>query len=408
MKNKGVALFVMPRSSRDWKGAEGLWITTAGWAAAAKRKFDNAYVLTTDRIASPDEAVKYPITEDKAGTAKPPVKKLSSFVPNTIINLMKDFLLWKSSKNKQSFNYVIPDVENGVSLVWEQHDLFPGNGYEMAKKYNAPFAIYVHAPQVWESQKWGVKRPIWGKMLEKMEAKSLQRADHIACVSQQVADKLEEMGIPKEKILVSPMAMDPYLYTDLNVEDIQQEYKLKEKFVIGWTGSFRSFHGVDLLVKAFKKVHDKIPNAHLLLVGDGKQIEEIQELTRDLGLADAVSFPGRMSFERMTKFVNTFDLAVLSASKSSDFHYSPMKLREYLKAGKPTLAPRAGEIPNIFTDDVHLKLYSVGDVEETAQHIIDLYNNPEKRKDLGEKGKEFIVKNGTWDVELEKLMSKIG
>ncbi|PAM94769.1 hypothetical protein B4N84_10920, partial [Flavobacterium sp. IR1] len=139
----------------------------------------------------------------------------------------KDFLLWKSSKNKQSYNYEIPDVENGVSLVWEQHDLFPGKGYEMAKKYNAPFAIYVHAPQVWESQKWGVKRPIWGKILERMEAKSLQRADHIACVSQQVADKLEEMGIPKEKILVSPMAMDPYLYTDLNVEDIQQEYKLK-------------------------------------------------------------------------------------------------------------------------------------------------------------------------------------
>jgi len=405
MKKAKISLFIMPRSSEAWRGSEGLWITVAGWAAAAERKFGKAYILTTDRIAPPKEVLKYPLGKVPQ-ISKSASKKLSSYLPTILITLIKDILLWKSSINRAHFNYKLPDMENGVSLVWEQHDFFPGVGYKLAKKYNVPFVIYVHAPQVWEAAKWGVKRPIWGKLLEKMETRSLKRAEIVACVSQQVADKLKEMGIPENKIMVSPMAVDGYLYSDVNSDDIKEEYNLNDKFVIGWTGSFRSFHGLDLLVQTYKRVKESIPNAHLLLVGDGTQMEEIKALVRDLNLQDSVSFPGRMSFLRMTKFVHTFDLAILSARKASEFHYSPMKLREYLKAGRPTMAPNAGEIPLMFKDDVHLKLYKIGDIEGTAQKIITLYKNKEKRELLGDRGKDYILKNGTWDVELEKLMNK--
>ncbi len=51
----------MPRSSRDWVGAEALWITAAGWSAAAQRRFGKAWVMTTDRIAAPEEVIHYPL-----------------------------------------------------------------------------------------------------------------------------------------------------------------------------------------------------------------------------------------------------------------------------------------------------------------------------------------------------------
>ncbi len=403
--NKKTGLFIMPRSSSDWRGSEGLWITVAGWAAAAERKFGKAFILTTDRVAPPKDVLQYPLGAPKTNNSKS--KKFSSFLPLVLITLIKDILLWKSSVNNAHYDYEFPNMENGVSLVWEQHDFFPGIGYKLAKKHNVPFIIYVHAPQVWEAAKWGVRRPVWGKLIEKMEIKSLKRADIVACVSQQVADKLIRMGIPENKILISPMAIDGYLYSDVNSDEIKEEYNLYDKFVIGWTGSFRGFHGLELLVQTYKMVKDSIPNAHLLLVGDGMQMEEIKALVRDLNLQDSVSFPGRMSFLKMTKFVHTFDLAILSARKESEFHYSPMKLREYLKAGRPTMAPNAGEIPLMFKDDVHLQLFKIGDIEGTAQKIIALYKNKEKRESLGNRGKEYILKNGTWDVELEKLMTRL-
>ena len=407
MGSNKTALFVMPRSSRDWKGAEGLWITTAGWAAAAKRRFGEAYVLTTDRAARPEEVVKYPLpSPDSDGNSI--IKRVAGFFPKTVVNLVNDILLWKRSKGKNHYSYSIPGTQNEISLVWEQHDIFPGPGYNLAKKYNAPYVVYVHAPSVWEAKKWGVKRPFWGELLQHLEARAIKKADFVACVSELVSEKVQEMGISKEKIMISPMAIDPFLYLNIDTADIVEEEGLNDKFVVGWTGSFRSFHGVDLVVEAFKKFHNNVKNSHLLLVGDGLEKEKMKELVIRLDLENFVSFPGRMSFRRMTKYVNTFDLAVLSASKVSDFHYSPMKLREYLKAGKATLAPKAGEIPNIFTDHVHLRLYKAGNVDEMAEIMLELYHSASKREEMGREGRRFILEHGTWDVELAKLMFKIG
>lgn len=396
----------MPRSSEAWRGSEALWITVAGWAAAAERKYGKAYILTTDRFASPKEVLKYPLGKAPQ-ISKSGRKKISSFLPTILITLIKDILLWKSSNNQSHFNYKLPDVENGVALVWEQHDFFPGIGYKLAKKHNAPFIIYVHAPQVWEASKWGVKRPIWGKLLEKIETRSLKRADIVACVSRQVADKLKVMGIPENKILVSPMAVDAHLFSKSNSQHIIKDYNLKDKFIIGWTGSFRSFHGLDILLEIFQKVSKSISDARLLLVGDGFEMENTMKLANDLGIKEAVIFTGRKSFTEIPDYVDVFDLAIVSARRASDFHYSPLKLREYLGAGKATLAPNAGEIPKMFQDDIHLKLYNVGDIEGTAQKIIELYKDQEKRNLIAFRGKEYILKNGTWDVELDKLNIKI-
>ena len=240
-----------------------------------------------------------------------------------------------------------------------------------------------------------------------METKSLKKADIIACVSKQVAEKLVEMGIPDNKILVSPMAVDAYLFSDINSQQIIDLYNLKNKFLIGWTGSFRSFHGLDILMKVFYEVHKSIKSSRLMLVGDGAEKEETMKIASDLGISDAVIFTGRKSFTEIPAYVNAFDVAIVSARNARDFHYSPLKLREYLGAGKATLAPNAGEIPKMFLDDVHLKLYNVGDIKGTAKNIIELFENKEMLELIALNGKKFILKNGTWDVELEKLMIKI-
>lgn len=405
VKTSKVALLVMPRSSSAWNGSEALWITVAGWASAAQRKFGKALVLTTDKISSPLETYGYPIKRAKNQRNKG--FRMASILPAILVSFLKDIWLWKSSMNKSHYNYEIPADLGEVALVWEHHDLFPGIGYKLTKKYNAPYVVYVHAPQIWEAKKWGVKRPLWGRILEKVESRNLKRADIVACVSEQVSEKLIEMGIPKEKILVSPMAVDAQLFEGINSEEISEKYKLNDKFVIGWIGSFRSFHGLDLLVEVFKLVHEKIKNARLVLVGDGIEKEKIAKLVIQLGLEDVVVFAGKKSFLEIPAYVDSFDVAVVSARSEDDFHYSPLKLREYLGAGKATLAPNAGEIPNKFIDDLQLMLYKVGDISGTAEKIIKLSCDEEKRNKLGMAGKKHILLTSTWDMELDKIYAKI-
>ncbi len=393
------AIFIMPRSSKAWKGAEALWITVAGWSAAAKRIFGAAWVMTSDTIVDPATAIHFPV-----GGSIPSKSVKGSWVPTMVKTAAKDFILWRQTRSFRNKRLAQPWDVTPIKFVWEQHDLFAGPGKKLATKLGVPFVLYVHAPVVWEAEKWGVKRPLWGKLLERIsEKRSLYRADVVACVSQDVAKKLRSMGIPERKILVSPMAVDASLFGSTASEELKTSLALTGKFVIGWTGSFRSFHGLDLLVFAFAKVNALHPESVLLLVGDGAERIKTEALVQQLKLGDAVRFTGKVSFTQIPKYISMFDLAVVSARSADDFHYSPLKLREYLAAGVPTIAPRAGDMATVFQDEKHLLLYKAGDIDDTATKLLRLMEDRPLLLKLSEAGKNYAMTNCTWDCEVKKL-----
>jgi glycosyltransferase involved in cell wall biosynthesis len=405
VENKKSALFIMPRSSSSWNGAEALWITVGGWAVAAERKFHRSWVITTDRITSPEDVLSYPIRKievkhDFAGRFR--------FVPQWIKTILKDVLLFRQ-RNRKDYDTSMWNNEQ-MAFVWEQHDLFSGPGRKIAKMLGVPFVLYVHAPVVWEGAKWGVKRPLWGFFLEFFyENKSLRHADLVACVSDSVASKLVKMGVSQAKIIVSPMSVDPTRFSTagngVTTNILIEKYQLRDKFIIGWTGSFRCFHGLDSLLRVVYLIVKKIPKVTLMLVGDGSERKALEQLARTLGIMDNVIFVGKVAFTDIPKYVSGFDIAVVSAGSATDFHYSPLKLREYLVAQKATLAPRAGEIPLIFKDEQQLLLYEVGNERNMEDQLLRLIEDPLLRTRLGEQGRRQILNTGTWDYELSKVIS---
>src|SRR5690242_6985089 len=109
----------MPRPSTAWVGAEALWVTAAGWSSATKRKLGQAFVVTPDRVAQPEEVIHYPRVNVKSS---PRGTKKIKWAPQFLKTFLKDLMLWR-----QSFNWSIIDqqkwVANEVAFVWQQHDL---------------------------------------------------------------------------------------------------------------------------------------------------------------------------------------------------------------------------------------------------------------------------------------------
>lgn len=408
-KKKKTAIFIMPRSSSSWEGAEAVWITVAGWAAAAKTMIGEATVLTIDRIATPGEVLDYPLKAKGVSANLKVKKRFSSFFPSIAKTIFKDIIQWKNSRSWKIVDEL--KYEKGdVAFVWEQHDLFSGPGRKLADKLEVPLILYVHAPVVWEASKWGVKRGAWGSYLEnRVEKSSLEKADLIAVVSENVKNKIIKMGISSEKVLVSPMAVDPQLFLDGNQSEelLRKKLGLEGKTVIGWTGSFRSFHGIQYLVKAFKKTLEKYPDCVLLLVGDGSERKMAEQLSQELGISQKVLFVGRKPFREIPQYISVFDIAVVSAKNVSEFHYSPLKLREYLAAGKPVLAPNAGEIPVIFNNETHLKLFEAGDVESLSRGLEFYLGDKINRKEIGQRGRDFALSTSTWESELRKSLERL-
>lgn len=398
-----MAVFIVPRPSTAWKGAEAIWVTIHGWATAAEHVLGQAVVITSDKKAKPSEILHYPLSS--GGSSRSHSRRgRFKFVPDFLKVFVSDLLLFFRKRNKDLIKMKAFKKEE-VEFVWEQHDLFFGPGRKLANRLGVPHILYVHAPIVWEASKWGVKRYLWGKFLSKLESRSLRTADCVAVVSREVKEEVIRMGVNPDKVLISPMAVDEKMFFIDPFKKLQLKKKLglHNNFVVGWTGSFRNFHGLDILIKSFANFSAKNSKAILLLVGDGALRNEMEELVANLGISNKVVFTGRIDFAEIPAIISVFDIALVGAPSTGNFHYSPLKLREYMAAGKAVLAPNVGEIPNEFEKD-ELQLYTVGNVLSLAEGMDYLFKNKSEREQIACRGQKAVLEKRTWEKELRKAL----
>ena len=409
IKGEGVVLFVMPRSSRAWSSAGGLWIAVAGWADAAKRQFGESWIITPDRIASPEEALAYANPSSGQDGMKQE-GKLRTIIPKSIKTAVKDA---REFIRRTNFNSALGSVgrwdDEPVVFVWQQHDLFPGPGHTLARRLGVPFVSFVHAPQVWEGERWGVKRPVWGRIIEsRFESPDLRRADMVACVSEEVGREVRRLGVQESRIVITPTGVDASRFSpSTSGLAVRTKYDLRDSFVFGWTGSFRKFHGLEIALHAFSELHVKHADARLLLVGDGLEKARIQQLASSLGIDEAVIFTGAVSHLDVPHYIAAMDATLVTARDNETFHYSPQKLREYMLCAKPVIVPSAGEMDRFLKDRIDSYHYTPGSASQLREIMDLVISDREQARMIGTKGYESVYQTGTWHAQLLHLVDKL-
>lgn len=401
-EGKQGAIIVMPRRRAEGPPAAGLWTLAGGWATAARRRLGSAWILTLDGVASPEQVLSF---------ADPP----SSSVPHTLRFRHVPLVLRTAAKDvvRAYARHTPRDIgdhqewdDHQIVFVWQHHDLFRSAGATIARRQRCPLVSFVDAPQVWEARRWGVARPGWGHLVERYgEVPQLRASDVVACVSDEVAREVRRLGIGAERIVISPTAVNAEQFTpEENGARVRQALGLADAFVVGWTGTYRRFQGLETLVEGFGRFRRTNDAARLLLVGDGAERTHVEALADRLGLRDSVVSTGAVAPRDVPAYVDAMDVAVVSARSDQGFHYSPLKLREYLACARATLAPRVGEIPGFVDDGVVARLYSPGDASDLAEKLGELAADPEWRARLGTAGRELVLATATWDIRLADLV----
>jgi glycosyltransferase involved in cell wall biosynthesis len=175
------------------------------------------------------------------------------------------------------------------------------------------------------------------------------------------------------------------------------------KFTLGFVGSLKVWHGTDILLKAFQLLLKHCPAYHLLIVGDGPQRNWIEEYVRDAHIGEKVTITGWVAYDKLPNLIQKMDITVAPYPSLDKFYFSPLKLFEYMAAGKPVVASRIGSIQRAIQDRVTGLLVRPGDSEDLVEKIEQLRSDMDFRKAIGSAAAQE-AEHHTWEQNARRVV----
>lgn len=170
-------------------------------------------------------------------------------------------------------------------------------------------------------------------------------------------------------------------------------------FVMVYHGTLARRLGLDLAIEAVARVRPAIPRVELRIIGAGEERERLVELSRTLGLEDAVRFSdGYVPLERIPALIGDADVGVIPLRVCSGTDVMlPTKLLEYVSVGIPCIVPRTVTIDRYFDADM-VEFFEAENVESLAAAMVRLFQDPAHRARLSRGATERFGRLYSWRV----------
>lgn len=292
-------------------------------------------------------------------------------------------------------------------VIHERFGLYSFGGILASKLLHIPHVIEINGPSIEEKKLFTKDIAPIQKFTAKMIRKfCLRNTNHIIAVSKNLKMFLIDNRVVKQedKITVLPNAADTAAFNkQFDVQSIKASLRLEDKFIIAYTGTLQVWYAIEDLVSAFPLVIEKVPNAFLLIVGDGQAREKLQNLTQHFGITNRVKFTGYIDHMKIPEILSIADVVVAPFKElGMTFFGSAIKIFEYLSAGKPIVATKIGQIAEILQDQYTALLVEPSVVEEIANAIIRLARDEPLRSYLA-KNARIEAQKYSWDKYADQL-----
>ncbi|EEQ80040.1 MULTISPECIES: N-acetyl-alpha-D-glucosaminyl L-malate synthase BshA [Staphylococcus] len=194
----------------------------------------------------------------------------------------------------------------------------------------------------------------------------IEESDIVTSVSHSLAEQTKEIIHTDKEIVPIYNFVRENEFPTRHDETFKTDYGISpnEKVLIH-VSNFRSVKRIDTIIETFAKVHEKIPSK-LVLLGDGPELIDMRQKTRDLGVEEHVLFLGKQ--DNVSAFYQLSDLVLLLSEKES----FGLTLLEAMKTGVVPIGSNAGGIKEVIKHGETGYIVDVGDSEQAAQYAIKL------------------------------------
>ena len=254
-----------------------------------------------------------------------------------------------------------------------------------ARKYGIPYVLQAHGslPKTLGKQKlkW-IYDNLYGFRL-------LQDASKVIALSKAEAEQYKNMDVRSENIVIIPNGIDLSEFRNLPHKGF-----FKRKFGIGhdekivlFLGRISRIKGVDILVRAFAQLTKKLNNVKLVIAGpDYGQLNEIKTLSNTLNTANNVLITGPLyGKDKLAAYVDS-EVYVLP----SRYEIWGMTVLEAYACSKPVITSNVQGLSSLVVPGETGLLFETGNAEELAKALLYLLLNPEKKVQMGIRGKKLV------------------
>jgi glycosyltransferase involved in cell wall biosynthesis len=278
--------------------------------------------------------------------------------------------------------------------IYERYNLFFLSGALLARRLRLPFLVEVNAPLAEERTRFG------GLKLRRLARWTERFVWRAACrvlpVTEVLAGHVRDAGIPAARITVVPNGID------LAEFPASVLAPAKPVVTLGFVGFVRDWHGLDAVVRAIAGFRGATP-LELLVVGEGPARPGLELLAAELGIADRVRFTGLAERHAVPGLVAGFDIALQPASVA---YASPLKVFEYMAAGRAIVAPDQPNIREVLEHGRTALLFEAGKPRAMWAAVEQLATDPALRARLGAAARaEVLARDLTWSGNARRAVA---
>jgi len=269
----------------------------------------------------------------------------------------------------------------GKKFVFDHHDLNP-------ELYEAKFG----------------RRGFFHSLMLKLEYWTFRTADVSIATNESYRRIAVGRGrMPPERVFV--VRSGPSLER-LRILPPDERLKRGRRYLVGYVGVMGKQEGIDYLLRAVRHIVLELgrTDVHFGLVGAGTSLEEMKALARQLGVADHVTFTGRVPDGEMLAMLNTADVCVNPDIANELNDKSTMnKIMEYMALGKPIVQ---FDLAEGRYSAQQASLFAIkNDAPDLARKIVELLDDPVRRARMGQYGRRRVESELEWRHEVPKLLA---
>lgn len=263
-----------------------------------------------------------------------------------------------------------------VDLIYERYALGKSAAAHFAAEHNIPLVMEVNSPLADEQQRWR------GGSNQGEDARNdafaMAEACKVIAVSSDVARYAKARGAHPDRVEIFPNGIDVDRFNPgLRDEAFRRSLIPEGRFVIGFHGRERPWHGFERLTSTVGQLLARGHNVHLLVVGKG-DFNSLGRLP-----ADRYTRIGWQPHELMPGYVAIFDALPLTYQSDMPCYFSPLKLMEAMGCGVVPVVPGLGDLADVVNHGKTGLVFKAGDEEQLLQHLESLITDRDLLETIG-------------------------